>query len=205
MGDELGPPGSVVSRPVFEPCNHVFEHPTMSPELHTHSSRGPQGHHAPSQRALPIAATRIMGWRGVAVTKRLIFCEDNAGRMFRHAELALSLCCRFAPAGTKLERSDSAADLQGSPVGLDRFCWGAGCVPACELPALISPRCWLPAQTLADPAGRGTGSAKSFPRSCVLSGETRQIPWLSFKGFCLWIPQQQVTETTLGGRIDFSS
>lgn len=84
--------------------------------------------------------TGLMGWRGVAVTKRLIFSEDKERGMFRQAGPALSLCYRFAPAGMKLERSDSAADLRGSPVGLDRFCWRGGRVPACELPALISPK-----------------------------------------------------------------
>lgn len=147
VGGELGPSGSVVSRPVFEPCNHVFATP-HAPSLGGYGdadgcSQGPPGHHAPSQPSLPIAMTGLMGWRGVAVTKRLIFSEDKERGMFRQAGPALSLCYRFAPAGMKLERSDSAADLRGSPVGLDRFCWRGGRVPACELPALISPSCRL--------------------------------------------------------------
>ena len=70
MGDELGPSGSVVSRPAFEPCNRAFAtpHAPVSEAADT-----AQGHHAPGQRTLPVASAGLMGWKGVAAAKRFIF------------------------------------------------------------------------------------------------------------------------------------
>lgn len=60
----------------LNPAIVSLQHPTplVSVRGYTYScSQGPLGHQAPSQHALPIAMTWLMGWRGVAVTKRLIF------------------------------------------------------------------------------------------------------------------------------------